>query len=82
MGVCVPNSSPLLSPLSSKVACGVSHLHQHNIVYYDLKSSNILVFQFPTAQESLQVQRSARGKPYILGKQSSITKICASNLEI
>ena len=70
-GTCVPDLllsspplfSPLLPPLSSlpsthKVACGVAHLHQHHIVYYDLKSSNILVFQFPTAQESLQVRGS------------------------
>ena len=58
--------SPLPSPLSPKVACGVAHLHQHHIVYYDLKSSNILVFQFPTAQESLQVRGSgeeSEGEP-------------------
>ena len=43
-----------------QVASGVSHLHEHNIVYYDLKSPNILVFQFPTPQESLQVRTLGR----------------------
>ena len=40
--------------LSLQVAGGLSHLHEYNIVYYDLKSPNVLVFQFPSPQESLQ----------------------------
>ena len=38
-----------------QVACGLAYLHSRNVVYYDLKSPNILVFKFPTADESLQV---------------------------
>ena len=40
------------------MASGLTYLHKHKIVYYDLKSPNILVFRFPSAQESLQ---SAQG---------------------
>ena len=34
-------------------------MHEHNVVYYDLKSPNILVFKFPSAQESLQATAGA-----------------------
>ena len=38
-----------------QVASGLAYLHdEHGIVYYDLKSPNILVFQFPSVQYSLQ----------------------------
>ena len=36
-----------------QVASGLAYLHEHNIVYYDLKSPNILVFQFPNTHDSL-----------------------------
>ena len=36
-----------------QVASGLAYLHEHKIVYYDLKSPNILVFQFPSAHDSL-----------------------------
>uniref|UniRef100_A0A1X7UH02 non-specific serine/threonine protein kinase n=1 Tax=Amphimedon queenslandica TaxID=400682 RepID=A0A1X7UH02_AMPQE len=38
-----------------QVANGLSYLHSRNVVYYDLKSPNILVFEFPSADESLRV---------------------------
>lgn len=40
---------------SRQVANGLSYLHSRNVVYYDLKSPNILVFEFPSADESLRV---------------------------
>lgn len=36
-----------------QVASGLTYLHEHKIVYYDLKSPNILVFQFPSVHDSL-----------------------------
>ena len=38
----------------TQVASGLAYLHDHNIVYYDLKSPNVLVFQYPSAQDSLK----------------------------
>ncbi len=43
-----------LQQTAYQVASGLAYLHEHNIVYYDLKSPNILVFQFPSAQDSLR----------------------------
>ena len=43
-----PPSIPL------QVAKGLAYLHEYKIVYYDLKSPNVLVFQFPSPQQSLQ----------------------------
>ena len=40
-----------------QVASGLAYLHDHNIVYYDLKSPNVLVFQYPSAQDSLQASQ-------------------------
>ena len=37
-----------------QVAKGLAYLHEYKIVYYDLKSPNVLVFQFPSPQQSLQ----------------------------
>ena len=42
-----------------QVAAGLSYMHEHDVVYYDLKSPNILVFKFPSAQESLQATAGA-----------------------
>ena len=42
---------------SIQVASGLAYLHDHNIVYYDLKSPNVLVFQYPSAQDSLQASQ-------------------------
>lgn len=44
-----------LADTAFQVASGLAYLHCLNVVYYDLKSPNILVFKFPTADESLQV---------------------------
>jgi serine/threonine protein kinase len=41
---------------SRQVASGLAYLHSRNIVYYDLKSPNILAFRFPTANESINLQ--------------------------
>lgn len=37
-----------------QVASGLAYLHSRNVVYYDLKSPNILVFAYPSADQSLQ----------------------------
>lgn len=43
-----------LQQTAYQVASGLSYLHEHGIVYYDLKSPNVLVFHFPTPQDSLR----------------------------
>lgn len=48
----------LLYFFTIQVASGLAYLHEHKIVYYDLKSPNILVFKFPLAQESLQATQT------------------------
>jgi serine/threonine protein kinase len=45
-----------------QVASGLAYLHAQKIVYYDLKSPNILVFKFPSVQESLQ---ATQGQGYM-----------------
>jgi serine/threonine protein kinase len=58
-----------LQQAAVQVARGLSYLHYHKVVYYDLKSPNVLVFQFPSAQESLQQatqQFSSEGGPVYL----------------
>ena len=58
-------SSSSLVPL--QVASGLAYLHERKIVYYDLKSPNILVFEFPSPQESLQATQTtgySQGEPY------------------
>ena len=55
------------SPPSFQVASGLAYLHERKIVYYDLKSPNILVFDFPSPQESLQATQTtgySQGEPY------------------
>ncbi len=44
-----------LTETARQVACGLEYLHYKHVVYYDLKSPNILVFEFPTPSESTQV---------------------------
>ena len=40
----------VLHKVVCQVAEGLSYLHKKEIIYYDLKSPNILAFQFPTIQ--------------------------------
>lgn len=44
----------VLQNTAYQVSSGLTYLHNHKIVYYDLKSPNILVFKYPSAEESLQ----------------------------
>ena len=40
----------VLHKVVCQVAEGLAYLHKKEIIYYDLKSPNILAFQFPTIQ--------------------------------
>ena len=53
-------------PLPMQVASGLAYLHERKIVYYDLKSPNILVFQFPSPDESLMATQPSgyQGEQY------------------
>ena len=50
-------------------------MHEHDVVYYDLKSPNILVFKFPSAQESLQATAGALEEDQPAPQQCSGTYI-------
>ena len=52
-----------LTETARQVACGLEYLHYKDIVYYDLKSPNILVFEFPTPSESMQVSMGYQNLP-------------------
>lgn len=41
----------VLHKVICQVAEGLAYLHKKEIIYYDLKSPNILAFQFPTIQQ-------------------------------
>lgn len=54
------NSDSRISPwtlvtTAQQVASGLAYLHSRHIVYYDLKSPNILAFEYPKGDESTQV---------------------------
>ena len=62
------NADARISPWSlvetaRQVANGLQYLHDKHVVYYDLKSPNILVFEFPTPEESMQVAMGFRKLP-------------------
>ena len=60
---------------SLQVARGLSYLHEYKIVYFDLNSPNVLVFQFPSPQESLQqASQPVRCLTHLLTCTSSHTK--------
>ena len=52
-----------LTETARQVANGLEYLHYKHVVYYDLKSPNILVFEFPTPEESTQVSMGYRKLP-------------------
>lgn len=57
-----------LAEASCQVASGLAYLHNRNVVYYDLKSPNILVFEFPSPDQSLQVSLESASVVDQLGK--------------
>ena len=61
--------------LPPQVASGLSYLHEHNIVYYDLKSPNVLAFQFPTPQESLYATQTLGYDQHPVGEGPVYVKI-------
>lgn len=52
-----------LCETARQVACGLEYLHYKHIVYYDLKTPNVLVFQFPSPDESNQVSMGYQKMP-------------------
>ncbi len=60
-----------------QVASGLAYLHSRRVVYYDLKSPNILVFQFPSVQESLA---ATQGQGYSATPTSEFSESELENL--
>lgn len=59
-----------------QVAAGLAHLHSHEIVHMDMKSSNILVWFFPSGSDSLSMRVVHAGDVWVKIADYGISQVC------